>query len=260
MAAPIGYVLNLSGQFGTMDLATGNFVMIGAGLPNVPDGLAGAPGGPFYTVDGITGHLLSISRQGVVTDVGDTGTGPNNGPTGVSVVGGLTNGALFALDFANRLFSINAATGGLTLLGSLPLPTQDDAYIGNMFTSLNGDGQFLYYTLFIETGPNATGPTLFQINPGTLQVASTGLTGVPATILGSGFIDGSYYAFTAAGDILLINPATGVGSVVGSYDSGTPPGGGPPFTGVYGIVATPEPGAVWLSALGIAAILARRRF
>ena len=170
-AGPIGYVINFSGQFGTMDLGTGAFTPIGPGTPNTPDGIAGAPGGPSYTVDGVNGHLLRISPNGTITDVGNTGTGSNNGPFGVSVIGGLTNGSLFALDFANRLFSIDTSNGTLGLLGTLALPTQEDAYIGNMTTSLNGNGSLLYYTLEISDGPNQIGPTLFRINPVTLAIS-----------------------------------------------------------------------------------------
>ena len=46
VAGPISYVINFGGQFGKMDLATGDFTPIGPGAPNTPDGLAGAPGGP----------------------------------------------------------------------------------------------------------------------------------------------------------------------------------------------------------------------
>jgi hypothetical protein len=170
MAGPIGYVLNFSGQFGTMDLGTGAFTPIGPGVPNTPDGLGGARGGPLYTVDGVSGHLLRIASDGAVTDVGETGTDANVGPNGVSVIASLTNGALYALDFSNRLFSIDSGTGALGLLGTLALPTQDDAYIGNMTTSFNGNSSHLFYTLEISSGPNTTGPALFDINPLTLQV------------------------------------------------------------------------------------------
>ena len=128
-ACPLAYVINFSGQFGIMDLATGAFTPVGKGLANTPDGIAGKTGGPFYTVDGATGHLLKIGLDGSATDVGDTHTGPNVGPDGVSVVGALTDGSLYALDFSNRLFRINEKTGQLTLIGALPsLPPQVPEY------------------------------------------------------------------------------------------------------------------------------------
>lgn len=258
IAAPIGYVINFSGQFGTMDLGTGVFNPLGTGVPsNSAGGLAGAPGGPFFSTDSL-GHLMRFTTSGAVTDVGDTGTGVSVGPLGISVIGGLTTGAVFALDFSNRLFAIDRSTAALSLLGTIALPTQEPDYSGNMETSFNGDGRYLYYTLFIESGPNATGPTLFRIDPLTLQVTSHKMTGVPNPIIGSGFIGGELYAFTAAGDILKVS-TLGAATVVGSYDAGVPPGGGPPFTGIFGVVATPEPASAVLFAVGLACLAIIRR-
>jgi len=259
MAAPIGYVINFSGQFGTMDLGTGTFTPIGPGTGNTPDALGGAPGGPLYTVDGVTGHLLRITSNGAVTDVGDTGTGPNVGPDGVSVMGSLTSGALYALNFSNRLFSIDSGTGALALLGMLPLPAQEDAYIGNMTTSFNGNSTSLFYTLEISSGPNTTGPTLFQIDPFTLQVTSMALSNLTSRIIGSGFIGGTLYAFTEFGEILNVDTATGAAIVIGQYDSGsTAANPGPPFTGIFGVIATPEPSALLLSIGGLLILVGRR--
>ena len=43
LAGPIGYVINFSGQFGTMDLSTGAFTPLGSGVPsNSAGGLAGS--------------------------------------------------------------------------------------------------------------------------------------------------------------------------------------------------------------------------
>src|ERR1041385_647830 len=185
-ACPLVYSMNFSGQFGIIDLATGAFTAIGTGLENTPDGLAGAAGGPFYTVDGVTGHLLRIATNGIVTDVGDTGTGPNIGPTGVSLVGALPNGALYALDFSNRLFRINEKTGSLTLIGFLPqLPQQEMDYSGNMTTSMNGVGDKLYFTIQIVEGPGKIGPNLYVIDPVTLSVDTFPLN-LPGRVIGSG--------------------------------------------------------------------------
>lgn len=172
----------------------------------------------------------------------------------------LATGALYALDFSNRLFSINASTGALVLLGTLPLPRQDYAYIGNMTTSLNGNGRHLFYTLEVSSGPNASGPTLFRIDPSTLQVASQALTNLSSRIIGSGFVGATLYAFTEFGEILTVDTATGVATASGRYDSGsTADAPGPPFTGIFGVVATPEPSTLWLAAAGGLAIAARRR-
>jgi hypothetical protein len=251
-AGPTGYVINFSGQFGTLDLGTGTFAAIGTGTANTPDGLAGAPGGPFYTVDGITGHLLRIAVDGTVTDVGDTGTGANEGPHGISLVGSLTTGALYALDFSNRLFSINGATGALTLLGTLPLPPQESSYIGNMTTSLNGNDTHLFYTLEISEGPNTTGPTLFEIDPVTLRTTSTRLKNLRSRIIGAGFIANGMCAFTEFGEVVTVNTVSGVANATAEYDSGsTADDPGPPFTGIFGVIAK-EPGTIQLGGRAVA--------
>src|SRR5689334_10798470 len=128
LACPLVFVTNFSGEFGLLDISTGVFTRIGKGLANTPDGIAGAPGGPFYTVDGVTGHLLRIGTDGSVTDVGDTRTGPNVGPTGVSILGSLSDGTLYALDFSNRLYKVNAKTGTLMPMQVLTLPAQEMDY------------------------------------------------------------------------------------------------------------------------------------
>ena len=207
-----------------------------------------------------TGNFLGFSTSGTVSNIGNTLTGPSVGPNGISVLGGLRAGGVFALSFSNQLFSVNSSSGALTLLGLLPLPTQESEYNGSMTTSLNGDGQFLYYTIEISGGPNAIGPTLYRVNPVTLQITTRTLTGLPARLIGSGFVDGLFYGFTDEGHILRIDHLTGVASAFGTYDAGVPPGGGPPFAGVFGVVDTPEASAIWLTAAGLAvAAFARRR-
>jgi len=242
-ACPLAYVLNFSGQFGIMDLATGAFTPVGKGLANTPDGIAGKAGGPFYTVDGVTGHLLKITLDGNVTDVGDTHTGANVGPDGVSVVGALTDGTLYALDFSNRLFRINEKTAQLTLVGLLPsLPQQVPEYAGNMVTSLNGDGDKLYFTLQILEGPLKTGPSLFVIDPKTTAVSNYPVD-LSDLVIGSGIVNGVLYLFGAGGDIFTLNTATHQTAVVSSYESGLTEDG-PPVTGIFGAIALVEPSMI----------------
>src|SRR5207302_7423638 len=91
----------------------------GPGTPNGLDGLGGKPGGPFYGVDPVTGHLIRVNANGSVSDIGDTGTGANVGPTGVSINGSLTSGKLYALDFSNNLLAINTTNGTASLVGNV---------------------------------------------------------------------------------------------------------------------------------------------
>jgi len=242
-ACPLAYVINFSGQFGIMDLATGAFTPVGKGLANTPDGIAGKTGGPFYTVDGATGHLLKIGLDGSATDVGDTHTGPNVGPDGVSVVGALTDGSLYALDFSNRLFRINEKTGQLTLIGALPsLPPQVPEYAGNMVTSLNGDGSKLYFTIQILEGPLQTGPALYVIDPRTTAVDKYPVQ-LSDLVIGSGLVNDTFYLFGAGGGIFTLNIATRQTAVVASYQSGLTEDT-PPLTGVFGAIGLAEPSMI----------------
>lgn len=240
IACPLAYTVNFIGQFGLVDLATGVFTPVGKGLDNTPDGIAGAPGGPFYTVDGVTGHLLRIANDGKVTDVGDTQTGPNMGPNGISVIGSLTDGTLYALDFSNRLFRINTKTAALTLVAYLStLAVQVPQYDGNMTTSLNGTADKLYYTIEISDGPEKVGPNVYVIDPEDLSVKSYALK-VPGRIIGSGFVNGGFYLFSAEGDIVKFDVVTRETTQVSSYDSGLTPDG-PPLTGIFGVIGPMEP-------------------
>ena len=243
LACPLAFVVNFSGQFGLIDLATGAFTPIGKGLDNTPDGIAGKPGGPYYTVDGVTGHLIRIGIDGKTTDVGDTHTGPNAGPVGISLIGSLTDGTIYALDFSNRLFRINPDTAALTGVAWLiTLPQQELDYSGNMTTSLTGDGNLLYYTVEIMEGARKTGPTLYIIDPVKLSVTARPLKNLPSRIIGSGIVNGVFYLFGEGGHILTLNPATGDTKLVSRYESNN--ADGPPLTGIFGVTSAAEPNAL----------------
>ena len=242
LACPLVYVVNFSGQFGLLDVGTGVFTPVGPGLANTPTGIAGAPGGPFYTVDGVTGHLLRINRDGTNTDVGDTRTGSNNGPTGLSLIGSLLDGTMYGIDFSNRLYRINTNTGVTQALQVLSLPPQEQQYDGNMLTSLTGDASYLYYTLEIVDGQRKLPPTIFTIDPVKQQVInSKPMSKVVTQAIGSGMINGVLYLFGGLGQVYRADPATGTASVVSKYDAGNIPDG-PPLTGIFGAVNNAEPG------------------
>jgi hypothetical protein len=68
------------------------------------------------------------------------------------------------------------------------------------------------------------------------------------------------YSFTELGDILTVDTATGAATGIGHYDSGaTPDNPGPPFTGIFGVVATPEPATLLLCGGGLLIVGWRRR-
>lgn len=254
----VAYAINLIGQFEIVNLNTGVVTPIGPGTPNGLDGLGGRPGGPFFSVDPVTGHLLRVDASGLVTDIGDTGTGPNAGPNGVSLSSSLMDGSLYALDFSNRLLSIDPTTAVVTSLGLVAgLAPSEQVYQGNLFTSLSGNATDLFYTLEIPTGPLQIAPTLYDINALTRAAISRPLLGI-SDVIGSGWINGTLYGFTGDGNIATINTTTGAATIVAHYDSGQTPGG-PPLTGIFGAVAAPEPSSLVLMATALAAITWRRK-
>lgn len=247
-ACPLVYAVNFSGQFGLLDLATGSFTPVGPGLPNVPDGLVGSVGGPFYTVDGSNGHLLKIGTDGSTTDVGDTGTGPQMAPHGISVIGSLADGSLYAVDFSNNLMTIDRNTATVKVIAKMPeLPQQEPDYSGNMTSSFTGDATHLYLTFEIFDGPGKFEPTLFVINPldamwGQVPVESHRLK-EPGPMIGSGVVNGVIYLFTATGEITKLDVAAGVAMTVAKYDSGLTDDT-PPLTGIFGVIGAMEPNGV----------------
>jgi hypothetical protein len=134
-AAPLVYVVTASQQFGTVDLAGGNFTAIGA---PTPDGLSNL----VWWKDG---SLLSLATTG--TDAGDLVK--INPATGVETVIGQTGlgfnafdlaevrGKLYLTDFSNNLYSVDPATGVATPTALTGMPP--DPHVPFTF---NSDGTF----------------------------------------------------------------------------------------------------------------------
>ena len=214
-ADPLVYVVNGSQQFGTINLATGAFEQIGPAEPEAGSfGLAAAPNGSLVTF-AFSSNLYSINpATGAPTLVGPTGlescatlTSPR-GPTSASTLGNFA-GKIYATDFQNSLYKVNAATGAAASIGSTGIPG-----IPFLPGSLNADGTINFYdqAIFGSAGnlyetfdafvfdtnsftvvKTIVAPALYQIDP------SSGLgTLVGNTDLGIGAVagvDGTYYAF-----------------------------------------------------------------
>src|SRR6185437_5598532 len=104
-----------TGQLGTLDLATGAFHQIGPVIEG-SNGLAPGPNGSLLTLT-FSGNLISINpANGVTTTIGPTGladcTTPASpcGPTSANNIGALGS-MVYATDFANNLYRVNALTG-----------------------------------------------------------------------------------------------------------------------------------------------------
>lgn len=118
------YVVTLTGEFGTVDLSTGQFHQIGSDMPESPENLVWSNGTLYGIAESANdfGDLVKINPStGQVTDIGPTGLGFN--AFGLGAV----NGNLYMTDLnvgagTQNLYSVNATTGAATLIGSTGVP------------------------------------------------------------------------------------------------------------------------------------------
>jgi hypothetical protein len=192
------YVASASGQFGTANTRTGQFIPMGF-TPEVLSGLAIGPKKTLYGLDA-GNNLVSINPQtAAATVVGNIGL-PVVTNGNVTLFTSLENGKLFALDPSNKLYSINPSTGHATLIGStgVPVPNFDTC---NCVTanSLTGAEGHLYFTFEVDdlaSGKPTTPSALYRIDSFTGAATRIGATHADAPIVGAGFIDGGLYGFT----------------------------------------------------------------
>src|SRR6478672_9513747 len=142
-ADPSIYVINGSQQFGTIDVATGTFQQIGS-TPSPASGyfgLAGSANGSLLTflyngdveaINPATGGATFVGRSGL-GDCTMVGVSPCS-PTSAFTMGSLA-GNIYATDFQNDLYSINALTGAATLIAHKVIPPSRF-----VLGSQNGDG------------------------------------------------------------------------------------------------------------------------
>jgi len=207
-----------SGNFGTLDLASGTATQIGAGTAPSSTGMDLTPGLLVYEYNTSTNQLVEITPStGAATPVGSAGSIPDQ-----ATAGPLTNGSYFGIDMVNgNLYSIDLTTGVTTSVGTT---TTALVPAGCSFeASLTGSASVLYYTIGstgVGTSCTAFTDTLYQINPTNGATTTIG----PVTISGSGvnafvgsaFVGGTLYGFTptSGGQEYTIDPGTGVATLV----------------------------------------------
>lgn len=133
-AAPVVFVVTASQQFGTVDLATGDFQPIGNPTPDIMADLVWWHGSLLsLTASGDdVGSLAKIDpATGAVTDIGLTGLGFN--AFSLAEFGG----KLYLTDFSNNLYSVDPATGAATFLATTGMPPDP-----NIPFTFNRDGTF----------------------------------------------------------------------------------------------------------------------
>ncbi len=261
-----------NGIFGTVDLNSGAFRQIGPGEPDGYFGLAPGPNGSLLSLT-YNANLDSINPStGVPTQIGPTGLGaclvpdPSCGPTSAFTMGS-ANGTIYAVDFANDLYTLNPLTAAATLLskatgipGSPFVPGSQNADGTFNFADeaiWSADGKlYLTYDAFIFD-PVAGVPVETVVAPALYQIdTSTGqATKIASTELGTGgaaVVNGTTYVFNdLLGQIETLDLTTGRTNVVGSFD----PGAGV----IQGAAPTPEPMSVALLGVGLLVIVRWKR-
>jgi hypothetical protein len=198
-ADPGAYMSDRSGDFGSVDLSTGDFTLIG-NMGVTMTGMA-LDGGTLYGGQYLTGNLYTIN--------------PTTG--GVSLVGsssesyelfGSTPAGLFALGADMNLYSINATTGAAKLVGA---------------TGLSLSGSWFGMSTASSTLYFSDGPELYSLSTSTglgTLVGNMGGAQMGAMITEGGTLYGGNDNGAAAVD--TINPLTGVATT------------GPDLTGLGG--------------------------
>jgi hypothetical protein len=208
------FYVDASGNFGTLDLATGTATQIGAATAPNSTGIDLTPTLQVYTYN-TSGQLMKIDPStGAATNVGSPGSIPDRATTGA-----LTDGSYFGIDsVTGNLYSIDLTHGTTALVGTsstAPVPSGC-----NFEASLTGSASVLYYTVGYS-GTSCTTPqadTLYQINPtnGTIGASvQVTISGNPVNALaGSTFVGGTLYGFTTNGKEYSIDPVSGVATPV----------------------------------------------
>jgi len=207
-AAPIVYVVTVTQQFGTLDLASGQFHAIGNGTPDALSNLVWWKGSLLtVTITGANiGSLAKINpATGEETIIGQTGLGFNIFDLAA------VRGKLYVTDLSNNIYSVDPDTGvatPITATGMPPDPTIPFTFNNDGTFNLCDEGLYsvggkLYATFdsfALDPAPSPptiahlhVAPALYQIDPATGAATFIAHTDLNLTALVA--IQGKFYAF-----------------------------------------------------------------
>ena len=226
-AAPNVYVVTLSQQFGTVDLATGQFTPIGSPTPDGMSNLVwwngsllslattGANAGYLVKVNPVTGDETVLRAITV-----------NGQPLGFNAFDlAKVEGRLYVTDFSNNLYAVDFATGDAKPVGrnggttglrpdpNIPFTFNNDGTFNLCDEGLYGFEGKLYATFDsyaidpTQTPPSRAheymSPYLWQIDPRT--GAATFIANTDWQLSAIVGVDGKFYAFEAVFDAFDFN-------------------------------------------------------
>jgi hypothetical protein len=256
------YVVTATSQFGTVDLRTGEFVLIpvSANLAKlgIGSGLIQGPGrsllslalsGDLYKIDPFTGEVSLVGN----TRLADCSASGSYAPNCANFIGRLSE-SYYVTDFANNLYSLDPHTGCTRLIGPTEVPpltfapfTEDpglpgsfDVYAESLF-SVHRNRKL--YALFSTTAVNNETGTNTPLIPATIYqidhvTGKTTLVTVTNPCLSSIVdVNDRIYAFDAfEGQVVTLNLANGHTKTVSAVH-GDACDAGPPACVIVGATA-----------------------
>jgi hypothetical protein len=192
----VAYVETGNSQFGTMNLETGAFTLIGVATAAYGDpfgDITQLNGGPLYGSD-YAGNLLLINPK-----TGSSSVIGNMGP--VSGLKVSKSGELFGYSYKD-LFTVDASNGESTLIG----PFGIDDYYESWDATFDGDTMYF----MADQYTNDYNANLYTVDTSTGEATLVGDVGYFLNALT--FNGSTLYGFTGDGEIITIDTTTGAGT------------------------------------------------
>ncbi len=156
--------------------------------------LTGVTFSSVYSVDATTGHATKLSTGNLLQQFNGLSFVPST--AGPEILIGTDNGD-------GNVYQVNPATGATSVIGSM----------GGSFVS-SGDVVSVDGFGTVQTVPGAQHDVLVRLAAGSFAATPIGTNTGFDKIYGLGFWKGKVFGFTYTGQIITIDPTTGVGSMV----------------------------------------------